>query len=316
MSREALIAAPLRVEAWLAGPAAGRSSIGGARVSKTGMGPEHARAAAVRLAGEPGAGVLVLGFCGGLDAESVPGETIVAEAVYAARATKAARTSGAGRVRGRRGPDAERCAAMAFMCAAARSCACRRSLSASAARSCWRVGRSRWTWSRRGWRRARRDGRSRWCASCSTARATSCCVQALAGALRAARALRRVAHALVNDWAPGGLRIGPMAVRGQAEHTHGLVSDAPAAGPAREVPADRRARAAVPVQSCVLGLRQDPASRARAAPADAGRAGDRRDRGVGHADGLDRRGRAADPSRDRCDRGRARQAQEVRVPVH
>ncbi len=45
-------------------------------------------------------------------------------------------------------------------------------------------------------------------------------------------------------------------------------------------------------------------------------AGDRRDRGVRRADGLDRRRRAADPSGDRRDRPPADRAQEVRLPVH
>jgi 4-hydroxy-3-methylbut-2-enyl diphosphate reductase len=74
-----LIAAPLRIEAALISSAAR-----GARVRKTGMGTERARSAARALAGEKGDGVLVLGFCGGLDARSVPGEVIVAEEVYAA----------------------------------------------------------------------------------------------------------------------------------------------------------------------------------------------------------------------------------------
>ncbi|HEY3959885.1 MAG TPA: hypothetical protein VGL68_05170 [Solirubrobacteraceae bacterium] len=74
-----LIAAPLRVEAALISSAAPR-----ARVRKTGMGTERARIAAQALAGERADGVLVLGFCGGLDATSVPGEVIVAEEVYAA----------------------------------------------------------------------------------------------------------------------------------------------------------------------------------------------------------------------------------------
>jgi 4-hydroxy-3-methylbut-2-en-1-yl diphosphate reductase len=75
-----LIAAPLRVEAALIS-----SSARAWRVRKTGMGPVRARAAAGRLAREAGGALLVLGFCGGLDAESVPGEVIVAEEVYAAR---------------------------------------------------------------------------------------------------------------------------------------------------------------------------------------------------------------------------------------
>jgi 4-hydroxy-3-methylbut-2-enyl diphosphate reductase len=47
------------------------------------MGPAHARAASEELAREAAGGLLVLGFCGGLDEASVPGEAIVAEEVYA-----------------------------------------------------------------------------------------------------------------------------------------------------------------------------------------------------------------------------------------
>ena len=71
-----LIAAPLRVEAWLV-----RTAARDVRVRRTGMGPKHAMRAAEMLARAPGRALLVLGFCGGLDAESVPGEVIVAEAV-------------------------------------------------------------------------------------------------------------------------------------------------------------------------------------------------------------------------------------------
>ncbi len=74
-----LVAAPLRIEAALIASAAR-----GALVRKTGMGPERAKVAAGELAGEGGSAMLVLGFCGGLDAASVPGEVIVAEEVYAA----------------------------------------------------------------------------------------------------------------------------------------------------------------------------------------------------------------------------------------
>jgi 4-hydroxy-3-methylbut-2-enyl diphosphate reductase len=74
-----LVAAPLRVEAALISSAAG-----GARVRKTGMGPDRAKAAAGELAAHAGRAMLVLGFCGGLDSTSVPGEVIVAEEIYAA----------------------------------------------------------------------------------------------------------------------------------------------------------------------------------------------------------------------------------------
>jgi 4-hydroxy-3-methylbut-2-en-1-yl diphosphate reductase len=76
---ELLVAAPLRVEAALIS-----SGARGARVRKTGMGPDRAKAAAGELAAHAGGVMLVLGFCGGLDEASVPGEVIVAEEVYAA----------------------------------------------------------------------------------------------------------------------------------------------------------------------------------------------------------------------------------------
>jgi 4-hydroxy-3-methylbut-2-enyl diphosphate reductase len=76
---ELLVAAPLRIEAALISSAA-RSAV----VRKTGMGPDRAKAAAEELAADAGGAMLVLGFCGGLDTTSVPGEVIVAEDVYAA----------------------------------------------------------------------------------------------------------------------------------------------------------------------------------------------------------------------------------------
>ncbi len=76
---ELILAAPLRLEAALIA-----SAVRGAPVHKTGMGPARARAAAGELGGRDARAVLVLGFCGGLDESSVPGEVIVAEEVYAA----------------------------------------------------------------------------------------------------------------------------------------------------------------------------------------------------------------------------------------
>jgi 4-hydroxy-3-methylbut-2-enyl diphosphate reductase len=78
MSRT-LIAAPLAFEEALI-----RSGVRGAHVRKTGMGPEKSLAAARMLSHEAGDALLVLGFCGGLDAQSRPGEVIVAEEVLAA----------------------------------------------------------------------------------------------------------------------------------------------------------------------------------------------------------------------------------------
>ncbi len=74
-----LVAAPMRVEAMLIS-----SATRGALVRKTGMGPARSKASAGRLARHAGGVMLVLGFCGGLDHTSVPGEVIVAEEVYAA----------------------------------------------------------------------------------------------------------------------------------------------------------------------------------------------------------------------------------------
>lgn len=76
--RGVLVAAPLALEQALI-----RSGARGARVRKTGMGPEKSLAAAERLRDEPAHGLIVLGFCGGLDAQSRPGEVIVAEQVWA-----------------------------------------------------------------------------------------------------------------------------------------------------------------------------------------------------------------------------------------
>ncbi len=77
--RRILVAAPLALEQALI-----RSGARGARVRKTGMGPHRSLAAVQRLAREPGDALLVLGFCGGLDAQSRPGEVIVAEDVLSA----------------------------------------------------------------------------------------------------------------------------------------------------------------------------------------------------------------------------------------
>jgi 4-hydroxy-3-methylbut-2-en-1-yl diphosphate reductase len=74
-----LIAAPLRLEELLV-----RSALRGVPVHRTGMGPRRAEAAAEMLLAQPGEALLVLGFCGGLDAQSVPGEVVVAEEVLAA----------------------------------------------------------------------------------------------------------------------------------------------------------------------------------------------------------------------------------------
>src|SRR6185312_2427342 len=74
-----VVAAPLALEQALI-----RSAAHGVHVRKTGMGPDKSLAAAAALSREPGDALLVLGFCGGLDAQSRPGEVIVADEVLAA----------------------------------------------------------------------------------------------------------------------------------------------------------------------------------------------------------------------------------------
>lgn len=76
---EAVLAAPLRLEALLVA-----SGARGRVVRRTGMGPDRARAAARELSHQTSGALVVVGFCGGLDETSVPGEVIVAEEVYAA----------------------------------------------------------------------------------------------------------------------------------------------------------------------------------------------------------------------------------------
>ena len=75
-----VVVAPMLVEQALISSAARRR----AKVIKTGIGPRRSRAAAASLARNGADGVLVLGFCGGLDEHSVPGEVIVAERVLTA----------------------------------------------------------------------------------------------------------------------------------------------------------------------------------------------------------------------------------------
>jgi 4-hydroxy-3-methylbut-2-enyl diphosphate reductase len=74
-----VVAAPLRLEELVI-----RSGARGAQVRTTGMGPVKSRASARQLQGDPGDALMVLGFCGGLDAEARPGEVVVADEVRSA----------------------------------------------------------------------------------------------------------------------------------------------------------------------------------------------------------------------------------------
>jgi 4-hydroxy-3-methylbut-2-en-1-yl diphosphate reductase len=69
-----LIAAPLRLEALLIG-----SATRTVQVRRTGMGVERSFAAARQLREQPAVAFLAMGFCGGLEESSQPGDVIVAD---------------------------------------------------------------------------------------------------------------------------------------------------------------------------------------------------------------------------------------------
>lgn len=69
-----LVAAPLRLEALAIRWGAPRL-----RVRITGMGPRRSNAAVPELAGDPAAGLVVMGVCGGLEEGWKPGEVVVAQ---------------------------------------------------------------------------------------------------------------------------------------------------------------------------------------------------------------------------------------------
>jgi 4-hydroxy-3-methylbut-2-enyl diphosphate reductase len=85
-----VVAAALRLEARVL-----RSALPGARVVRTGMGPERAAAAAGRWALEvPGAALAVAGLCAGLDPELRPGDVVVASEVSGPDGVIACRSAG------------------------------------------------------------------------------------------------------------------------------------------------------------------------------------------------------------------------------
>ncbi len=69
-----LVAAPMRLEAWLV--ARGARSLA---VHRTGIGPHRSRAAVPALAARRPSPLIVMGLAGGLDDRSQPGEVIVAD---------------------------------------------------------------------------------------------------------------------------------------------------------------------------------------------------------------------------------------------
>ncbi len=189
-----VIAAPMRVEAAIVA-----SATRGALVRKTGMGPQRAIAAAGGLAREAPGALLVLGFCGGLDAESEPGEVIVADEVYSADDERHPST----RVRCEHSPELLSRVAGHGLKVRSGKIVCVARLALGERRAELRAGGA-----------IAVDMESVWLASGAGERPFGVVrvvldspghellrPQAAAGAWRAARALRRVAGAL-HDWAP------------------------------------------------------------------------------------------------------------------
>jgi 4-hydroxy-3-methylbut-2-enyl diphosphate reductase len=191
-----LIAAPLRLEELII-----RSAVRGVPVHRTGMGPARAQAAARSLREQPGDSLLVLGFCGGLDDGSEPGEVVVAERVLAAtdegHEPQEVDCSGAGMLTAALRGKGLRVRSGDVVCVSKLALGERRAeLHAGGAIAV--------------------DMESVWLSAGAGSRPFAVVrvvldspthelvrPQAAAGAVRAARALRRAAGAL-HDWAPGG----------------------------------------------------------------------------------------------------------------
>src|SRR5205809_1050356 len=96
----------------------------------------------------------------------------------------------------------------------------------------------------------------------------------------------------------------------------GELRDAAAPRRPHALPTGPDARAPLPLQPRVRGLRQNPVSGADPQEAPHGRAVSRRGGRVRRADRVDPRWRATDVPRDRATRARAGRAEEVRLPLH
>jgi 4-hydroxy-3-methylbut-2-en-1-yl diphosphate reductase len=191
-----LIAVPMTLEALLV-----RSVGRGARVRRTGMGPRRASDAARALREEPGEALLVLGFCGGLDEHSRPGEVVVASEVLTAadegHAQERVACSGVERL--------ERALAAAGLAVQSGPVVCVSRLALGARRAQLHAGGA-----------IAADMESVWLAPGAAGRPFAVVrvvldspshellrPQAAAGAVRAARALRKAAAASLHEWRPG-----------------------------------------------------------------------------------------------------------------
>jgi 4-hydroxy-3-methylbut-2-enyl diphosphate reductase len=191
-----LVAAPMTLEALLI-----RSAARGARVHRTGMGPRRASAAACALREEPGEALLVLGFCGGLDERARPGEVVVASEVLTAadedHGQEPVACSGVERL--------ERALAAAGLSVRSGPVVCVSRLALGERRAQLRAGGA-----------IAVDMESVWLASGAAGRPFAVVRVVLdspshellrpgaaASAVRAARAMRRVAAAALHEWRPG-----------------------------------------------------------------------------------------------------------------
>ena len=232
--------------------------------------------------------VAIAGLCAGVDPSLRPGDVICANELRREDGTT-------GRRPGRRRARCDRSAATACAAHVGPVVSTDRILTPGRARRS-STARSRSTWSRRGSPRAPAGGRSPCSGSSPTAQA--------AGSDRPAHAHSTALRALAR---PAPLQLRPLRVgaRGAVVRRTNLTRPSPSdcvtpmsvplrrASPSakvprcaqrlrqeRQVPAARRARAALPVQPRVLVLREDPVPGAHPQEADAGRPGARRDRGV------------------------------------
>jgi 4-hydroxy-3-methylbut-2-enyl diphosphate reductase len=186
------------------------------------MGPVRARAAAATLLSDPADRVLVVGFCGGLEEASEPGEVIVADEVRADPRREA---------RGANGQQPRRCAGSEQLAAAlsGRGLAIRRGPLVSVSRLV--LGEQRKALLDSG--AIAVDMESLWLAEGAGGRPFGVVrivldspshellrPAAAVGAVRAGRALRQVATAL-RDWAPGEGDIGQPATGPAGIHGDG-----------------------------------------------------------------------------------------------
>ena len=297
-----LVLAPLRLEA------AALPNVPGWTVLRTGMGPARARIAAARGLAVDEPAVAIAGVCGAVSPELRAGDVVCAtelrrqdgEPITVPSADVLAAAVRRRGLRAHTGPIfcVDKIVGPGRAARARSGRRARRRHGVGLARRGGRRPAARRRARRRRHRRAQRSStRARWppgsapCAPCAERLALA---EWTAGSAEVALAGTRPCRLGVRREHPAPPERRRRALPDEAAHER-----------QREVPAARRARAAVPVQSRVLVLREDPVPGAHPQEADARRAGARRDRGVGRADGLDRGRRAARAPRGARDGARS-----------